>query len=117
MQYSSTTATPQDSQVDSGECAEAIHSWKFSRCLFPLYLPYCNPFSTAICTRCNFDFFYGLRVVFCVLQVAIDRPNKANAMTSTFFRELRQCIDALAVDPDCRAIVICGAGLLLEKCQ
>lgn len=45
-----------------------------------------------------------------LVQVEINRPDKANAMSSTFFEELRECFDRLAVDPACRAIVLCGAG-------
>ena len=40
----------------------------------------------------------------------INRPDKANAMSSAFFTELKQCFDGLAIDPACRAVVICGSG-------
>ncbi|CAM9292809.1 unnamed protein product [Laminaria digitata] len=45
-----------------------------------------------------------------VFQVEINRPDKANAMSSAFFTELKQCFDGLAIDPACRAVVICGSG-------
>eukprot|EP00904_Undaria_pinnatifida_P010587 jgi/Undpi1/6659/HiC_scaffold_20.g09138.m1 len=47
-----------------------------------------------------------------VFQVEINRPDKANSMSAAFFAELRQCFDSLAVDPACRAVVICGSGKL-----
>lgn len=50
-----------------------------------------------------------------VFQVEINRPDKANAMSSTFFTELRQCFDSLAVDPACRAVVICGSGKVFSS--
>lgn len=44
------------------------------------------------------------------LQVEINRPQKANAMSSSFFVELKDCFERLAVDPACRAVVLCGSG-------
>lgn len=43
-------------------------------------------------------------------QVKINRPDKMNAMNSSFFVELRGCFDRLAIDKGCRAIVLCGSG-------
>lgn len=48
-----------------------------------------------------------------IRKVEINRPDKANAMSSVFFTELRQCFDSLAVDPACRAVVICGSGTVI----
>jgi len=40
----------------------------------------------------------------------IDRPDKLNAMTQTFFGELRAAVETAAADPDVRVIVVHGAG-------
>ncbi|KAK3578485.1 hypothetical protein CHS0354_007738 [Potamilus streckersoni] len=47
-----------------------------------------------------------------VVQVEIARPEKKNAMNKAFFSEIRQCFDSLAVDGQCRAIVLSGSGTL-----
>lgn len=47
------------------------------------------------------------------VQVKINRPDKANAMSSSFFVELRDCFERLAVDPSCRAVVLSGAGIVV----
>jgi len=45
-----------------------------------------------------------------VYHVELNRPNKLNAMNYKFWFELRQVFDALAVDADCRAIVLSARG-------
>lgn len=45
-----------------------------------------------------------------VAIVTIDRPEKRNAMSPTFFRELPEVLDALDADDAVRAIVLTGAG-------
>jgi enoyl-CoA hydratase/carnithine racemase len=42
--------------------------------------------------------------------LAIDRPEKRNAMNPQFFRELPLVLDELGRDPELRAIVLTGAG-------
>ncbi|CAM9175042.1 unnamed protein product [Ascophyllum nodosum] len=63
--------------------------------------------------RAGYNDFKTLTVaepVEAVFKVEINRPDKANAMSRTFFKELRQCFDTLARDPTCRAVIICGSG-------
>src|SRR5262245_37656592 len=45
-----------------------------------------------------------------VAIVTIDRPEKRNAMSPTFFRELPQVLDVVDADPELRAVVLTGAG-------
>merc|ERR1712178_20518 len=45
-----------------------------------------------------------------VVQVELNRPEKRNAQTLKLYREMMQCFTALSTDPDCRAIVLSGAG-------
>jgi len=45
-----------------------------------------------------------------VYHVELNRPGKLNAMSWTFFHELRQVFEALSKDGDCRAIVLSGRG-------
>jgi enoyl-CoA hydratase/carnithine racemase len=45
-----------------------------------------------------------------VAVVTIDRPEKRNAMSPAFFRELPQVLDRLDGDPAVRAVVLTGAG-------
>ena len=45
-----------------------------------------------------------------VAIVTIDRPEKRNAMSPTFFRELPRVLDVLDADDDVRAVVLTGAG-------
>ena len=45
-----------------------------------------------------------------VAVVTIDRPEKRNAMSPTFFRELPQLLDDVCRRPGLRAIVLTGAG-------
>lgn len=45
-----------------------------------------------------------------VVNVELNRPEKRNAMNSDFWREMRDCFQRLSEDPDCRAVVLSGAG-------
>ncbi|XP_047557160.1 delta(3,5)-Delta(2,4)-dienoyl-CoA isomerase, mitochondrial-like [Lutra lutra] len=47
-----------------------------------------------------------------VLHVQLNRPEKRNAMNKAFWREMMECFNKIAQDPDCRAVVISGAGKL-----
>ncbi|CAN9493040.1 unnamed protein product [Ophioblennius macclurei] len=45
-----------------------------------------------------------------VTHVEIHRPEKRNAMNKAFWREMVECFSEIAEDPDCRAVVVSGAG-------
>jgi len=45
-----------------------------------------------------------------VHHVILNRPEKLNAMNKAFWREIRECFQALNDDADCRAVVLSGAG-------
>ncbi|KAF3818192.1 hypothetical protein GH733_012500 [Mirounga leonina] len=45
-----------------------------------------------------------------ILHVQLNRPEKRNAMNRAFWREMVECFNKIAQDPDCRAVVISGAG-------
>ncbi len=45
-----------------------------------------------------------------VALVTIDRPDKRNAMSVTFFRELPRLMDDLSHDPDVAVAIVTGAG-------
>ncbi len=45
-----------------------------------------------------------------VATCTLDRPERRNAISLTMFRELRECIDAVARDPAARVLVLRGAG-------
>lgn len=45
-----------------------------------------------------------------IFHVELNRPKKLNAMNWTFWLELRQVFDALALNGDCRAIVLSARG-------
>ncbi|XP_021556787.1 delta(3,5)-Delta(2,4)-dienoyl-CoA isomerase, mitochondrial [Neomonachus schauinslandi] len=47
-----------------------------------------------------------------ILHVQLNRPEKRNAMNRAFWREMVECFNKIAQDPDCRAVVISGAGKL-----
>uniref|UniRef100_A0A8C7B807 Delta(3,5)-Delta(2,4)-dienoyl-CoA isomerase, mitochondrial n=1 Tax=Neovison vison TaxID=452646 RepID=A0A8C7B807_NEOVI len=47
-----------------------------------------------------------------ILHVQLNRPEKRNAMNKAFWREMVECFNKIAQDPDCRAVVISGAGKL-----
>jgi len=45
-----------------------------------------------------------------VTHVIINRPDRLNAMNKDFWREIRECFQALNRDPECRAVVLSGTG-------
>lgn len=45
-----------------------------------------------------------------VCVVRLNRPNKLNALTLDMVRELRSVLERIAVDRDCRIVVLTGAG-------
>ncbi|XP_064387875.1 delta(3,5)-Delta(2,4)-dienoyl-CoA isomerase, mitochondrial-like [Halichondria panicea] len=45
-----------------------------------------------------------------VTKVTINRPDKSNAMNTAFWTEIKECFDSLSVDPDCRVVMVTGAG-------
>ncbi|CAB1453281.1 unnamed protein product [Pleuronectes platessa] len=47
-----------------------------------------------------------------VTHVELHRPEKLNAMNSAFWSEMVECFNDLAADPDCRVVVVSGAGRL-----
>lgn len=47
-----------------------------------------------------------------VYQVELNRPTKLNALNKTMWLEIGKCFDDLALDENCRSIVITGAGKL-----
>lgn len=50
-----------------------------------------------------------------VRSVELNRPEKLNSMNSTFWREIRECFQALDKELDCRAIVLSGNGRLFTS--
>lgn len=49
-----------------------------------------------------------------ILHVQLNRPEKRNAMNRAFWREMVECFEKIAEDPDCRAVVISGAGKMFS---
>ncbi|KAJ9579715.1 hypothetical protein L9F63_004641, partial [Diploptera punctata] len=47
-----------------------------------------------------------------VYHVELNRPKKLNAMNNTMWLEIGECFTELDTDPDCRVIVLSGAGKL-----
>ncbi|CAG0900469.1 unnamed protein product [Darwinula stevensoni] len=45
-----------------------------------------------------------------VCHVEINRPEKRNAMNHEFWMELKSCFESLAQSPECRSIILSGAG-------
>ncbi|KAM4824979.1 delta(3,5)-Delta(2,4)-dienoyl-CoA isomerase, mitochondrial-like [Thomomys bottae] len=45
-----------------------------------------------------------------ILHVQLNRPDKRNAMNRAFWREMVECFNKIARDPNCRAVVVSGAG-------
>jgi len=45
-----------------------------------------------------------------IKHVELNRPKKMNAMNTTFWSEIITCFKKLASDPDCRVVVLSGAG-------
>ncbi|XP_069042506.1 delta(3,5)-Delta(2,4)-dienoyl-CoA isomerase, mitochondrial [Lepisosteus oculatus] len=50
------------------------------------------------------------RVTDTVTHVELHRPEKRNAMNRAFWREMVQCFSQISADPECRAVVVSGAG-------
>ncbi|XP_005938056.1 delta(3,5)-Delta(2,4)-dienoyl-CoA isomerase, mitochondrial isoform X1 [Maylandia zebra] len=47
-----------------------------------------------------------------ITHVELHRPEKRNAMNSAFWSEMVTCFNELSEDPECRAVVVSGAGKL-----
>ncbi|MBN3310496.1 ECH1 protein, partial [Amia calva] len=45
-----------------------------------------------------------------VTHVELNRPAKRNAMNKAFWREMVECFSQISEDPECRAVVVSGAG-------
>uniref|UniRef100_A0A4W5R4A8 Enoyl CoA hydratase 1, peroxisomal n=1 Tax=Hucho hucho TaxID=62062 RepID=A0A4W5R4A8_9TELE len=45
-----------------------------------------------------------------VTHIELHRPEKRNAMNKAFWREMVECFTQIAEDPDCRVVVVSGAG-------
>ncbi|XP_064602509.1 delta(3,5)-Delta(2,4)-dienoyl-CoA isomerase, mitochondrial-like [Liolophura sinensis] len=45
-----------------------------------------------------------------VSQVELNRPEKRNAMNQIFWGEMVECFNQLSADPECRVVVLTGAG-------
>jgi enoyl-CoA hydratase len=45
-----------------------------------------------------------------VIQLTLNRPDKLNAMTVELVQSLHEHLDAIAIDPDARVVVLTGAG-------
>ncbi|XP_034118946.1 delta(3,5)-Delta(2,4)-dienoyl-CoA isomerase, mitochondrial [Drosophila albomicans] len=45
-----------------------------------------------------------------VFHVELNRPKKLNAINREMWLEIKDCFEALAINPDCRAIVLSAAG-------
>ncbi|XP_073340121.1 delta(3,5)-Delta(2,4)-dienoyl-CoA isomerase, mitochondrial isoform X1 [Pagrus major] len=45
-----------------------------------------------------------------ITHVELNRPEKRNAMNKAFWSEMVDCFNAIAGDPDCRVVVVSGAG-------
>ncbi|XP_029781995.1 delta(3,5)-Delta(2,4)-dienoyl-CoA isomerase, mitochondrial [Suricata suricatta] len=50
-----------------------------------------------------------------ILHVQLNRPEKRNAINKACWREMVECFNKIAQDPDCRAVVISGAGKLFTS--
>ncbi|KAG1670480.1 Delta(3,5)-Delta(2,4)-dienoyl-CoA isomerase, mitochondrial [Nymphon striatum] len=49
-----------------------------------------------------------------VLSVEINRPEKRNAMTFEFWKELGECFKKISMDKECRAVVLSGSGKMFS---
>ncbi|XP_072248143.1 delta(3,5)-Delta(2,4)-dienoyl-CoA isomerase, mitochondrial isoform X1 [Leuresthes tenuis] len=47
-----------------------------------------------------------------ITHVELHRPEKRNAMNKAFWSEMVECFNEIADDPDCRVVVVSGAGKL-----
>lgn len=45
-----------------------------------------------------------------ITRLVLNRPEKLNAMTGELVRDLHRALDDVAADPDCRVVVLTGAG-------
>ncbi|XP_033309291.1 delta(3,5)-Delta(2,4)-dienoyl-CoA isomerase, mitochondrial [Bombus bifarius] len=45
-----------------------------------------------------------------IYMVQLNRPEKLNALNDTMWREFKICFDQLASEPECRVIILSGAG-------
>ncbi|ALC49982.1 CG9577, partial [Drosophila busckii] len=45
-----------------------------------------------------------------VFHVELNRPSKLNSLSREMWIEIKECFEHLAINPDCRAIVLTGAG-------
>lgn len=45
-----------------------------------------------------------------VLEVRLNRPNKLNAMNRAFWREIRECFQAISTETEWRSVVVTAAG-------
>lgn len=45
-----------------------------------------------------------------ITHVELHRPEKRNAMNKAFWSEMVDCFNVIAADPDCRVVVVSGAG-------
>uniref|UniRef100_A0A3Q1GHM0 Enoyl CoA hydratase 1, peroxisomal n=1 Tax=Acanthochromis polyacanthus TaxID=80966 RepID=A0A3Q1GHM0_9TELE len=45
-----------------------------------------------------------------ITHVELHRPEKLNAMNKAFWREMVECFTEISEDPDCRVVVVSGAG-------
>ncbi|KAM4566341.1 delta(3,5)-Delta(2,4)-dienoyl-CoA isomerase, mitochondrial isoform 2-T4 [Odontesthes bonariensis] len=45
-----------------------------------------------------------------ITHVELHRPEKRNAMNKAFWSEMVECFNEIADDPDCRVVVVSGAG-------
>jgi len=58
----------------------------------------------------NFETLNVTRPKEFVVHVELNRPEKRNAQNRALYTEMRECFSQLGGDPDCRAIVLSGAG-------
>ncbi|XP_012541976.1 delta(3,5)-Delta(2,4)-dienoyl-CoA isomerase, mitochondrial isoform X1 [Monomorium pharaonis] len=45
-----------------------------------------------------------------VYIVKLNRPEKLNAISPTMWKEFKECFDELSTNPDCRVVILSGAG-------
>ena len=45
-----------------------------------------------------------------ITRITLNRPERLNAMTSELVQALHGALDAVAIDPSCRVVVLTGAG-------
>lgn len=45
-----------------------------------------------------------------VTVLRLNRPQKLNAMTTELVQGLHQALDHIAVDPECRVVILTGSG-------